>query len=796
MADASQAEPIGKAGLWLETIEKADKKYATWRRRVRKIIKKYSDQRGDKESSSRKYAMLWANTSTLQPVVYARVPQPVVIRRFKDKDRVARNAGDMVERALVTMMEQTDFDGMMRNVRDDYLLAARGTSWERYEADFEPITDETGQPVMDEQGKPAERVVAERSITDYVNWSDFGHSIARRWEEVTAVWRRVFMGKAAVAKRFGADIAGKISYEHKVEGDDAKDVGERDKKAVIFEIWDKASGKVLWVTKGYAEVLDEIDPPLTVKGFFPCPKPAYGTTVTDSLEPYPDYIFYQDQAEQIDALTAKIDRLTDSLKLVGFYPAAAEGTKAIIKAMSPESTDLLIPVTGWQSFAEKGGAANAIQWVPIETVMKVIEGCQNVRSMLIQNIYEITGMSDIVRGASDPNETATAQQIKNQWGSIRVRDRQAEIQRFARDAIRIKAEVVAEKFQPETLMELTGLKFPTKDELAQQQAQQAMMGHNGGPPMQGQAPQGMPPQAMPGQPQQPMAQPAQAMAPTDNPEDAHVTIDDIVQLLRDDKLRSYRLDIESDSTVVPDEQADKDSWNELLGEVSNFMTNAMPIGQTVPEMVPVLGEMLLATIRKYRAGKSLEDSVETAIGQLIAKAKAQQNAPPQPGPDQMKAEAEIKMMQEKLQMEGQSKQQDMALKQKQMEMDQQAHGMEQTRMANEHQQKMAMIQNEHQVKQASAYGDIALRMKQHQADQAATQQKDAAAQQDVAQGADASKLMMSAADEIANAMKEVAQAIVQSGEQNTQAIVAAVSKPKRIVHDPQTGRPIGAETVN
>jgi hypothetical protein len=44
-------------------------------------------------------------------------------------------------------------------------------------------------------------------------------------------------------------------------------------------------------------------------------------------------------------------------------------------------------------------------------------------------IYEVTGISDIVRGQGNAQETATAQEIKSQWGSLRIRKLQKQIER-------------------------------------------------------------------------------------------------------------------------------------------------------------------------------------------------------------------------------------------------------------------------------------------------------------------------------------------------------------------------------
>ena len=823
MSDAASLSPDSdetpsKAIEWLEIIDKSERSFAPWRERVRKIIRIFTEQRRSENRSKRRYAMLWANTSTLQPVVYARPPQPVVVRRFRDKDRVAKEAGEVVERALIYTLDKTNFDSMMRNARDDYLLAGRGTAWVRYEADLEPMLDENGEQAQDGEGQPAEQVTDERVICDYVNWADFGHTPARRWEEVTAVWRRVFMDRGALIKRFGDKVGKAIALDHKPESSSKSDQSDNNKKATIYELWDKTSRKVIWLAKGYPDICDEKDPLLDFEDFFPCPKPALSTTPTDSLIPTPDYVFYQDQAEQIDDLTSKIDTMTDSLKLVGFYPGGTDGTSAIIKALKPDSTDVLIPVPGWSAFAEKGGSRQ-IDWVPIDMVVKALTACHENRQLLIQDIFQITGISDIVRGESNPQTTATAENLKSQWGSIRIRDRQAEIQRFARDLIRLMGEVISTKFQPETLNSMTGLNLPSRAEVEQQiaqmqqQAQQAaMMGHNGGPPMQGMPPQGpqpTPQAPMGGPPTAQAAPPQQAMQPPQlDPDKIPVSLEDVMELLHDDLLKSFRLDVETDSTIAPDEQADKASWNELLTAVSGFMQQAMPMGMQVPELVPVLGEMLLSTVRKYRAGKSLEDAVETAMEQIGEKAKMQQGAPPPPTPEMQKAQADIAINQQKAQsdmeLDKQKAANDDAISQRQMALDEQKHNAEQARMGNEHIQKMAVIDNEHKAKMATVSNDMDMRMRQHRADMAIKGHEALmdAENDNAAEGAEKkapidkmATAVETVGKEFADSLKQLGQMLMDHTAQHSQAVVKAVTAPRRVVYDPKTGRPMGAETI-
>lgn len=681
MADKAAAtdekgQPTTEAGKWLEIIDKHETAFEAWRTRCRKIEAIYTESRRKSTTTKRRYAMLWANISTLQPTIYARVPKPVVTRRFKDKDKVARKAGELIERGLVYDIDTEDFDAVVKKARDDLLLYSRGTSWNRYDAEFEPMMDPATQaPAVDDEGKPVEKISKERVVTDFVHWYDFGHAFGRVWEEVPQVWRKVYMDRAELIKRFGEEKGKEIPLDHGPKANkDSNEHKDAKTKATIYELWDKVSKMVYWIARGHAEICDKKPPLVDLQRFFPCPKPMYGTLSTDSLVPIPDYVYYQDQSEEIDALTSKIDKLLDSLKLVGFYPAGTEGTAAIIKAMKPDSTDLLVPVAGWNAFSERGGSAQ-IQWVPIDIVIKVLEGCYNSRDRLIQDIYQIMGLSDIQRGQTDPNETAEAQSLKSQYGSQRTQERQKVVQEFARDNLRIIGEIMAEKFQPETLMMMTGMKIPTADEVKQfllkqqleQQAQAQAIAAQQAAAQQQQMPGGSPPLSstgMPGGPPPTMTPPQPGMPVMggnggppgpmpdeeieDDPISANsITVEQVFDFLHNDKLRCYRIDIETDSTIVGDEQADKASWNEMLTAVSGFMQQALPMGQAVPEFVPVLGLMLQATIRKYRAGRELEDAIESATNALIKKTKAAANMPPPPDPQKQLVDAKTEAIKTK-----------------------------------------------------------------------------------------------------------------------------------------------------
>ncbi|MBY3240642.1 hypothetical protein HFO04_04845 [Rhizobium laguerreae] len=647
--EGGQQWDLAKVGArWQQELERAQRYFRSWHDRCVKIEKIYLDQQSDQTNAAkRRFSMLWANTSVLQPAVYARVPQPVVERRFKDAQPVARMASELVERNLAYMGDEADIDSIMRAVRDDFLLCARGTVWLRYEADFEPL-DMGVQPsdppangalpagllgglrsglpggMGEDGGAPPEAISDERVCIDYVHWSDFLHSPARRWKDVTWVARRVPMTDEEMEKRFGPDAVTSLQAQAagSNKGSNQTERAENEGKTHVWEIWCKSENYTVWIADGAPVALEVSEPPLDLTHFWPCPRPAYGTMSTSSLIPVPDYVYYQQQCDEIDLLTKRVNKLTDQLRLKVFYPSGDGAiSPAIEKAMRPENDTVMVPIPEWAAFTDKGGS-KAIVTLPIDEVQKVIIACIQARKQLIEDVYQITGISDIVRGDTQASETATAQRIKSQWGSIRIRDRQAELARFARDIIRLAGEIICDQFQPETLMLVSGIKLPTMAEKQQVQLQMQQM-HMAAQQAAARAEQmgqpAPPPPQMPPQLEQMMQQP---------------TIDEVVQLLRNDSIRGFQIDIETDSTIEPDEDAEKQRRMEFVQMIGGFLQQAGAMAQQNPMLVPVMVETLLFAARGFRAGRQLESTLEQ-VGAQLSEAATAPKQPPEPPAEQM-----------------------------------------------------------------------------------------------------------------------------------------------------------------
>ena len=393
---------------------------------------------------------------------------------------------------------------------------------------------------------------------------------------------------------------------------------------------------MIWVAPGVDRILDHQPPFLQFEGFFPCPKPAYGTVKRRSLIPIPDFLYYKDQVEEINELTARISALSESLRLKGFYAAGVEDLgDAIEKALkSQDNNAIMIPLSNFAALGNQG-VKDSIAWLPVVEVASVVKELIALRRQLIEDVYQITGLSDIMRGESDPNETLGAQELKSQYGSIRIRDRQQELVRVARDLTRMVAEIMAENFQPQTLLEMSQYDIAT-DVMAQEMMAQAQM--------QGQ----------------------QAKPP--------ITIEKVIALLREQRMRPFVLDIETDSTIQPDENAEKQRRTEYVTAVAGFIQQAFPLGASVPEAVPFIGETLKFLAAPYRAGRELESTIDTFVESMKSKAAQQAAAPPKPNPDEIKAKLETDKLQmetqaraSELQMEGQAKAQEFQIKQSEMQ---------------------------------------------------------------------------------------------------------------------------------
>jgi hypothetical protein len=614
---------------WYNCIAQYERTFKEWEGRADKIVKRYRDESRSRNNPQAKFNILWSNVQTITPAVFARLPRPDVSRRFRDNDPIGRVASTMLERALEYEIEHYgDYASAMKQAVQDRLLGGRGTAWVRYEPhivgqaggeaedmpeDGLQVTEDTDEAET-EGGiyrESQERIEYECAPVDYVYWRDFGLTVARTWEEVTAVWRKVYMERPALVERFGEELGGRIPLDTKP--DTSKNfnekMGEGSREALIYEIWDKTTGQVIWLSKSMGKILDVRDDPLQLENFWPCPKPMFSTLTTDSLIPVPDFVLYQDQARQLDTLADRIDGFIQALKVRGVYDAAEP---SLSRLFTEGENNALLPVKNFGAFSEKGGLQGAINLVDIRPIAEGLNMAYQAMEQVKGQIYEIMGIADIQRGQTDPNETLGAQIIKSNNASGRLKTMQHAVVDFATSLLQIKAQIICQHFTEDTIVKISG---------------------------------------------------AMQLSPQDQ-----ALIPQALALLKNEPAKNFRIEVTSDSMIYQDEQQEKQDRVEFLTAVSSFMQTALPVAQTSPELTPLLMEMLKFGVTAFKAGKGMEGLIDETADKFRNQAKAAEGQPKPPTPEMQKLQMQAQMEQTKLQAQSQAKQAEMQM---QMQLEQQ-----------------------------------------------------------------------------------------------------------------------------
>jgi hypothetical protein len=753
---------------WYNCIAQYERTFKEWESRADRIVKRYRDDSRTRNNPNAKFNILWSNVQTITPAVFARLPRPDVSRRFRDNDPIGRVASMMLERALEYEIEHYgDYASAMKQSVQDRLLGGRGTAWVRYEphivgsdSENEPNPEaEDGLQITEDIDEAEteggmfrenqERIEYECAPVDYVHWRDFGLTVARTWEEVTAVWRKVYMGRPALVERFGEELGGKIPLDTKPETSKSfnEKMGEGAKEACVYEIWDKTTGQVLWLSKSLGKILDERDDPLQLENFWPCPKPMFSTLTTDTLVPVPDFVLYQDQARQLDTLADRIDGFIQALKVRGVYDASEP---SLSRLFTEGDNNALLPIKNYAAFSEKGGMIGAISLVDIKPIAEGLNMAYQAMEQVKGQIYEIMGIADIQRGQTDPNETLGAQIIKSNNASGRLKTMQHDVVNFATALLQIKAQIICQHFTDDTIVKISG---------------------------------------------------AMQLSPQDQQ-----LIPQALQLLKDEPAKNFRIEVTTDSMIYQDEQQEKQDRMEFLQAMGGFLAQAIPAAQNTPEITPMMMEMLKFGVTAFKAGKGLEGLIDETADKFRNQAKQMEGQPKPPTPEQQKMQMQMQIEQAKMQATLAKAQQDMQLEQAKMQMHMELEKAKQEYQAQENQLK---FQLEDQRNRAQAEMDMKvaqMKMNTERNTQVLLAHINNGAKIEVARiGADESSGEQAYLSEEAMAqsmqhpMQPIADAIGQSNQQMTLALSDLVNtinenhnRPKQVVRG-QDGKIIGVQ---
>ena len=617
---------------WDKRIDKAEKFLRTAHEHGKKVYKRYKDERGDDAVvGGKKVNIFFSNVNTLKESLFNSLPKPEVnrVQRGDFEDDISRVASLVVQRGLTYEVSCAEaFSEAIEGAILDRLVPGLGQVWVTFETD----KDEDGLPVPG----------TEQIKVESVYWEDFLYEPCRKWSKCGWVGRRIHLTKKEFIEAYGQEAFDTMS-EASADSDSLTSKEVSSGKFCVYEIWDKRTKKVFHITKGADKPLKELPDPYQLRGFFPCPRPIIANVDTTNFLPTTDYHIAQDQYMQLDTLYCRIDIIVKAVKVAGLY----DGANTNIANMLQGAENTLIPVDNWAMHAERGGSRGQIDWYPVEQVVTVLQQLYGAFEATKAMLYEITGMSDIIRGASNQYETAAAQEIKAQFASVRMNGYQRDVARFVRDVLRIMGEMFVQLYSTDKILQIIGQLAPDDMELL--------------------------PQAE--------------------------------QVLRNDVLSKYKIDIQANSLTQADWALEKEQRMEVVQTLGTLLGQVQELVATVPEMAQLGVHLIKFAIAGYRAGTEIEGWLDKQLDQMAQQAieKAKNPQPPEPSADEKKAEADMKKMQVEMQMDQQRMQMEMQMKQAEMQMKQQ---MQQFEL--QHKQQMGQL--EMQIKQ------LELAMKQRESE--------------------------------------------------------------------------------
>lgn len=560
----------------LQRIRASEKREEDWRDDAYAAEKAYSQADNDKDAGKGKvydFNILHSNVETIVPAIYNSTPSPDIrprrieasgqipkepkppqrpqapeggqpdpreVMQFqqamaqyqqeaqvfaakRQMDEDVRNYARLMERAIAVQIDDNALDTEIEAVAQDGFLAGRGVPRIRYDADF------------DEMGNPNN----ERISFEAVSWRDYREGPAKRWEDVPWVAYKICIAKETYDRMADKDL---LESQGQKNGEDPPTGEKQDDDIDVWEYWDKLKGKVCFVRDDNGKVFKEIEDPLGLPGFFPNPKPLQPVCLTGKRTPVCPFKIYKKLADELDETTKRINKIMKGLKVRGVI---AGNASALVELAQADDNEIRV-LADVEQLVQTGGLDKAIAWWPVDQAIKVLAQLYANREQLKASIYEITGISDIVRGASNSGETATAQQIKTQWGSLRIKKMQTLIERMVRDIFVMSAHILVTKFDPQTLTQMTGIEIT--------------------PGMQ--------------------------------------------QLMQEDISKQFRINVETDSTVRADLTQKKKEMGEFLAGSAQFFQTAAGIVQQQPAAAGPMAEIYAASSRMFRLGKEAEDALE------------------------------------------------------------------------------------------------------------------------------------------------------------------------------------------
>lgn len=568
-----------------------------------------------KKKPSRIY---YSNVSTLHPNIFFKTPYIEFSRRFKAlNDPVSRRACEIAEMLCEYNLEIQDFAEQCDDAVKDYLVCSRGVLWNTVYAEYKKdqiLVDfnvEIGSyvyldnneyvlvkdtDVKKDEASGAEYIEIDtvdhvKVVAEHVLWRDFMHTPAKQWKDVKEVYRGLYLNQYEISSQFGKKALDKISFDFTADssGDVERKIEMSNGSGNLAKIWEKwhlPTKKRYFISDGSGEIIGEKPPTLDFTGFFPCSCPVLGVRNEDSLLPYPDSFFIRLQLNDSHEISSKKSEFREMLKLTG---VCNEKYSDEINRIKTAKNGQYVSVGNWMTLLQTGGMASNVENMPIVDIVNALSRLDFETESVKKEIFEITGISDLDRGITDPRETLGAQDMKSDKSGLRLGKRRQKVNRWLQKTLRLNAEAMLELAPDQQIIDVAGLDMTNEIDV------------------------------------------------------------EALQLLRDDRLRTFKISIDTDSMLQPEDEKKKQGKIEFMNMANQTFNTILDYKERAPEMIEAVSATMMMVLREFSSGREVEDKIELAVNNSIQQIKDRlANPPPPPPPDPM-----IEIQKEMLSMQAQ-----------------------------------------------------------------------------------------------------------------------------------------------
>ena len=620
---------------WKRFIKNAEKAAETHWKDTKNAWREYENKSNstsinlvsNKDATKRNeyYPIYWASVETLLPAYYSRTPKIVAERTFNINDDTAAVAASIAERLATELIRESNFDDVMQMLVADFIHGSKATAQVAVDVTLKdeeiPLTinEETGEyitpngeiydgEVLDSKNGPMGILTNPENPHVYCSplcFNDVIHTPeARTSNEIKEMAYKFFMSKEEAEERFSPEIIKNIQW--KTSKKDSKDEKDNDRIPDIlgqylegWECWCKPLKKVYWYSDQYPDkFLDVQNDPYKLYGFFPSTPFIISNKPSRTLYPTPSYVQLLPTIRQLHESERRLSRLISMVR----RRALVDGDSDLLAALENLEEGEFVAVQNFQNIIEKGGVANMVNYLPVQELVQAMSEVVQLQDKFKNDFYEMFGVPDILRGATDPIETKGAQEIKAGAAHDRFKYHKKLVKRAARDLIEMMVDLALAVYPDEKIQKIAGYQFMSQNEQAQ--------------------------------------------------------FFEALTILRDDTTRNIRLEIETDSMSFIDQQIAQQQMayvaqavNQGLAQISNMLEQS-------PGYARIGLQILLRTLEMAAPGREFQDEIRHAVQTLINEAE---NPPEQtPAPDYMLLDLQIK--QHKVDMNAALKQQSLQLK--------------------------------------------------------------------------------------------------------------------------------------